>query len=83
MFPLLLGLVAVGSLVGAAIRRATGPSHKVEVEREKLDRLKTRQHLSLDEAEDGVVLARRFGDKKSEVRFAMLVQKLRKKRVLV
>ena len=50
-------------------------------ERMKLERLKLRKVLTLDEAEDGLVLARRYGDKNAEVRFRIEVLKLKKKRM--
>ncbi len=81
MVPLLIGLAAVGGLVGMAIKRALGPAKKPLAEREKLEALKMKRLLSLDQAEDGLVLARRYGDRKAEVRFAIEVRKLRKKRV--
>ena len=80
MFPLLVGLAAVGALVGSAIRRVTGPSKREEAERTKFEKLLMKPHPTLDEAEDGLVLARRYGDRRAQVRFSMLVQKLRKKR---
>lgn len=83
MFPLLIGLAAVGTLVGSAIRRATGPSKREEAERIKFEKLLMKQNPTLDEAEDGLVLARRFGDKRAQVRFAMIVGKLRKRRTRI
>jgi len=83
LFPLLLGLAAVGSLVAMAVRQAVGPSHKMLVERERFEELKAKPRVTLDEAEDGLVLARRFGDKKSEVRFGIEVRRLRKLRPLI
>ena len=80
MFGLLLAIGAVSSLVGYAIRRSTGPSTKPMDERMKLERLKLRKVLTLDDAEDGLVLARRYGDKSSEVRFRIEVLKLKKRR---
>lgn len=81
MFPLLLGLAAVTGLVSLAIDKVTGPSKKPTVERDKLERLKRKHALTLNEAEDGLVLARRYRDRKAEVRFAIEVGRLRKKRV--
>jgi hypothetical protein len=81
MFPLLLAITAISGLVGYAIRRSTGPSTKPMDERMKLERLKLRRVLTLDEAEDGLALARRYGDKSSEVRFRIEVLKLKKKRM--
>jgi hypothetical protein len=83
MFGLFLAISGVCGLVGYAIRRSTGPSQKPLDERIKLERLKLRQVLTLDEAEDGLVLARRYGDKSSEVRFRIEVLKLKKRRLLV
>jgi hypothetical protein len=81
MFGLLFAVSLVGGLVGYAIRRTTGPSTKPADERMKLERLKMRKVLTLDEAEDGLVLARRYGDKSSEVRFRIEALKLKKKRM--
>jgi hypothetical protein len=81
MFPLILAIGAVAGLVGYGIRRSTGPSTKPMDERMKLERLKMRQILTLDEAEDGLALARRYGDKRSEVRFKIEVLKLKKRRM--
>lgn len=83
MFPLLVGLAAVGGLVSMAIRRAIGPAKKPMLEREKLEVLKMKPRVTLDEAEDGLVLARRYGDRKAEVRFAIDVRRLRKLRPTV
>jgi hypothetical protein len=80
MFPILFGLGAIAGLVGYAIRRATGPSTKPLDERYKLERLKMRKVLTLDEAEDGLVLARRYGDRKAQLRFQIEVIRLRKLR---
>jgi hypothetical protein len=67
--------------VGFAIRKVTGPSKKPIVDRQKLEKLKSKGTLTLDEAEDGLVLSRRYGDKRAEVHFAIKVRKLRKERV--
>lgn len=83
MFPLLLAVSAVAGLVGYAIRRSTGPAQKPMDERMKLERLKLVERLTLDEAEDGLVLARRYGDKGAEVKFRVEVLRLKKKRMLV
>jgi hypothetical protein len=77
---LLLALGAVVGLVGLAVDRATGPSRTALSEREKFELLKLRKMFMLDEAEDGLVLARRFGDKNAQVRFGIEVNRLRKKR---
>lgn len=83
MFPIVFGIGAIAGLVGYAIRRATGPSTKPLDERYKLERLKMRKVLTLDEAEDGLVLARRYNDAKARVRFQIEVGRLRKKRTPV
>lgn len=82
MFPLLLGLAAVGGLVTFAVRKATGPSVREQDERQKLAKLEVKRVLTLDEAEDGAVLARRYGSK-SQARFAREVEKLRKNRLSI
>jgi hypothetical protein len=81
VFPLLLGFAIVGGLVSFAIKKATGPSIRIKDEKEKLARLKTKAVLTLDEAEDGAVLARRYGDSPSQKRFAREVEKLKKNRL--
>jgi hypothetical protein len=81
MFPLLLAVGAVVGLVGYAIRKSTGPSTKPGDERVRLERLKLRKILTLDEAEDGLVLARRFGDAGSEAKFRIEISRLKKKRI--
>jgi hypothetical protein len=81
VLPLLLGIAAVGGLVGLAIKKVAGPAKKPLVEREKLERLKGKHRLTLDEAEDGLVLARRYSDTKAEVHFAIEVGRLRKNRI--
>lgn len=83
MIPLFLAVGAVAGLVGYAIRRSTGPSTKPMDERMKLERLKLRKVLTLDEAEDGLALARRYGDKATEVKFRIEVIKLKKKRIRI
>lgn len=80
MIPLVFAIGLVSGLVGYAIRRTTGPSTKPMDERMKLGRLKLRKVLTLDEAEDGLVLARRYGDKSAEVKFRIEVLKLKKRR---
>lgn len=81
MFQLILALSAVGLLVGKAIMKAAGPSTKPLDERYKLERLKLRKVITLDEAEDGLVLARRYNDKGAMVRFQIEISKLKKKRM--
>lgn len=82
MFPVILALGLVSGLVGFAIRETVNPSRKRDSEEGKLEKLKSKfPMVTLDEAEDGAVLARRYGDKKSEADFSKAVSALRKKRV--
>lgn len=82
MFAVLLALGLVGGLVGYAAREAVAPSAKPVAELKKLVWLKSKlPRVTLDEAEDGAVLARRFGDKKAALMFHRIAVVLRKKRV--
>jgi hypothetical protein len=88
VFPLLVGLGAVAALVATAISRANGPAKKPLADREKLEKLKMKGtpqtgFLTLDEAEDGLVLARRFGDVAAQGKFAAVVARLKPKRMKI
>lgn len=81
MLGFLIPLLIVGAFVAKGIKNANRPP-KPDMEREWLRRLKNRSlaTLSLDHLEDGVVLARRYGDKPAEAIFerAVLERKLKR-----
>lgn len=88
MFPLLAALGAVVGLVAYAVNKATAPAEKPRAERDRLEALKRKGtpqtgFLSLDEAEDGLVLARRFGDGKAALKFSAVIARLRPRRVKI
>jgi hypothetical protein len=74
---LLAGLLASAGLVHLAV---TGPARRAASEQKQLDRLclVPDDGLSLDMAEDGVVLARRHGKSKEEARFLRAAEKLKR-----
>jgi hypothetical protein len=82
MWALVTALAAVGGLVVLACHEKDEPSIKPALEKLKLARLARlpTSRLSLDEAEDGVVLSRRLGEKDLEKRFAAVAFALRKQR---
>jgi hypothetical protein len=82
MIAVLLALGLVGGMVGFAIKETLDPAVKPAFLKFKLARLakKPVTNLKLDEAEDGVVLARRLGRKDLEKKFAGVVTILKKKR---
>lgn len=82
----LFGLGAVFGLIVYAVR--VDPKIPEWKERRRLASLIEKGtgglgRLKLDEAEDGLVLARRYGDKLWEKRFAAVVKELRKSRAKV
>lgn len=82
----LVGLGAVFGLVVYAIRYDSQVPELIE--RRRLATLIEKSmgglgKLKLDEAEDGAVLARRYGDKLWEKRFVAVVKELRKSRAKV
>lgn len=85
MFPVLLALGLVGGLVSFAVRETVSPTIKPNMEKAKLEKLKSKElsQLKLNEAEDGAVLARRYGDKRAESYFKHAISGLRKKRVKI
>jgi hypothetical protein len=84
MLGLLVPLLLVGWLVRSGIQEAEHHS-KPDREREWLRRLKQRnvQFLSLADAEDGLVLSRRYGDRGSAEVFAKVVAARKKERLPV
>ncbi len=80
MFPILLAVGIVSGLVVIATK--VNPKIRPTVEQEKLTLLKARRddELTLDNAEDGRVLARKFGDEAAAKRFDSLAVLRRKQR---
>jgi hypothetical protein len=80
MFPILLGVAIVSGLVAFASK--VNPKIRPSLEKQRLEALKrTRVDLmTLDMAEDGLVLARRFHDSGAENNFRALVMLKKKNR---
>lgn len=80
----LLPVLFVGWMVRKGIQNTENPPKK-DKERERLRRLKAQPvaRLTLDELEDGVVLARRYGDPMGMVTFGKAVAVKRKQRMPV
>lgn len=72
-------------MIGFAVRKTMGPSVDPEAEKRKLVALAKRSlgSLKIDEAEDGFVLARRYGNRALEAKFAKAVIELRKQRIAI
>lgn len=83
MLPVGLAIGAVALLLWRGVKRALDPTVKENAERAKLVELKRLAALNIDQAEDGLVLARRYGDKAGVERFAAAVVALRKRRVRI
>jgi hypothetical protein len=82
MLGMLIVFAAVGGFVALACRDADEPIVKPALRKARLARL-TRiptNRITLDQAEDGVVLSRQFGEHSWEKHFAMVVKSLRAKR---
>jgi len=82
MWGVLIAFVLVGGLVKLSFREATDPVIKPAVEKLRLAKLAAMppSRLTLDQAEDGVVLSRRLGEKELARRFAMVVKVLKTRR---
>lgn len=80
MLPLVLGIGAIIGLVSFAVTRGARPERVDKAERTRLEHLKLRRILSLDDAEDGLVLARRYGDGEAGKKFAAELSVLKSKR---
>jgi hypothetical protein len=78
MAALVTALALVGALVAISWRDRTGGSF--EKQRRVLIKLARAKKLDLDEAEDGIVLARRFSSPELEKRFSEIVKRLKVKR---
>jgi len=82
MWGLITALVAVSSLVAIAQHEAAEPTIKPAIWKLRLAGLARapRKKITLDQAEDGVILSRRLGERDLEKRFETLAKVLRKKR---
>ncbi len=86
MLPILMALGAVSGLVAFAMKRTLDTGRDERRERSRLAALVAKPigTLTLDEAEDGKVLARRYGaSRQASDRFASVVTELRKRRARV
>jgi hypothetical protein len=83
MIGLVVSIGAVGLLVWSGMKRALAPAKSEASDRNKLARLKAQGRWTMDEAEDGLVLARRYGDATAAKKFAAVVSELRKRRVKI
>lgn len=83
MLGLVVSIGAVGLLVWRGMRRSLASSDSETSDRKKLAVLKAQGRWKLDEAEDGYVLARRYGDAVSAKKFAVAIVELRKRRVKI
>jgi hypothetical protein len=83
MWGIVTAFAAVTGLVVLAFREKADPVIKPALQKARLARLARMSpgKLSLDEAEDGMVLSRHFGERDLEKRFASVANALRKKRV--
>jgi len=83
LLPVVLAVGGVIALTALGMKRSLDPAVKAGAERARLAKLKSRpaSSLSLDEAEDGLVLARRYKDAAAEIYFAKLKEALRTRRV--
>ena len=82
MWGLITALAAVGSLIAIAQHEAAEPTIKPAIWKLRLAKLALlpERKITLDQAEDGVILSRRLGEKELETRFETLAKILRKKR---
>lgn len=82
MWALLIGVLAASGLVRYAWTQKEEPALKPALRKAKLIRLASKElnKLSLDDAEDGRVLAREFSSPELEKRFATVVVQLKNKR---
>lgn len=85
MWAVLIAFTIVGGLVTVAYREATDPVIKPDWQKLKLARLASIpiRKLTLDQAEDGVVLSRRLGEHDLERHFAIVTRELKTKRLKV
>jgi hypothetical protein len=83
VLPVGLAVGGVLLLLWRGMNRALAPVAKETSERNKLATLKAAKRLTLDQAEDGLVLARRYGDVAAGKWFGTAVVELRKRRVRI
>ena len=79
MWGLLLSIGAIGGFVVLAHHQAAEPTIKPALMRHRLARM-PKNKLTLDQAEDGVVLSRRLSEPDLERRFAKVATSLRSRR---
>lgn len=79
MLAMIIAFAAVGGFMAFAYRESDKPVVKPALQKLRLARLAriSTNKITLDEAEDGVVLSRRFGEHDLEKRFAKVVRDLR------
>ena len=82
MWGLFITIGAISGLVVLAHHQAAEPTIKPAILRLRLSRLASMPSgkLTLDQAEDGVVLSRRLGEPELERQFAMVASSLRSRR---
>lgn len=82
MVGMLIVFAAVGGFVALACRDADEPIVRPALRKARLARLAriATNRITLDQAEDGVVLSRQFGERDLEKHFTMVVKSLRAKR---
>lgn len=78
-----LALGALFALVYTGMKRSLDPAKNEASERSKLRGLKAKKRLTLDDAEDGLVLARRYQDAAAVKWFGTAVAELKKRRVKI
>lgn len=83
MLPVLLAVGALAGLLWRGVKRTLDPTIKEDAERKRLKDLRGQGVLNIDQAEDGLVLARRYGDATAAERFRAAVVELRKRRVRI
>lgn len=83
MIGVFVSVGVLGLLVLKGMRRQAASAKGEADERKRLDDLKARKRVTLDEAEDALVLGRRFKDGEAVRRFTPIVSELRKKRVSI
>ena len=82
MWGLITAFALVGGLVAFACREKANPILKPALWKIRLARLASipTGRLTLDQAEDGVILSRRLGEDDLERRFALVARKLKTRR---
>lgn len=83
MLPVILATGGIVFLLWRGVKRSLDPTVNETAERNKLAGLKKAKRLTYDQAEDGLVLARRYGDDAAVRWFNTAVIELRKRRVRI